>query len=94
MQLEQNSYWLTNLKDYVVYGDEDKLSTLRPEFQAAIGALTAESIQADAQQFLRSDRYIQVTLFPEAYAGRGIDKLPSKHKGLAQCTRQALASAY
>jgi len=68
VQLEQNSYWLTNLKDYVVYGDEDKLSTLRPEFQAAIGALTAESIQADAQQFLRSDRYIQVTLFPEAYA--------------------------
>lgn len=68
VQLAQNNYWLTNLKDYVVYGSEDKLSTLRPEFQAAIDALTAESIQADAQHFLRADRYIQVTLFPETYA--------------------------
>ncbi len=69
--MQQNSFWLSNLKDYLVYGDEDKLSTLRPEFQATIDALNAASIQADAQEFLRPDSYIQVTLFPESYAPAG-----------------------
>ena len=70
-KMQQNSFWLSNLKDYLVYGDEDKLSTLRPEFQATIDALSAASIQADAQEFLRPDSYIQVTLFPESYAPAG-----------------------
>lgn len=66
-QLEQNSFWLGALKDYVVYERDDKLNVLRPEFDAYVDAISAESIQADAQEFLQPDRHIQVTLFPESY---------------------------
>ena len=67
-ELETNKFWVTTLKDYSFYGTEDKLRVLDPEYDDAIRALDAETIQAAAQEYLQSDRYVQAVLFPESYA--------------------------
>lgn len=66
-QLESNAFWLTNLRDYVIYGDADELIPLTG-FAALVDGLTAEQVQAAAQEFLNPDRYIDVTLYPESAA--------------------------
>lgn len=62
VQLESNAFWLSRFKDYIIYGGEERLDF--DAQKAAAQALTAEQIQAAAQELLRGDRYIKVVLFP------------------------------
>lgn len=61
-QLENNGFWLSSLKDYIFYASSDKIDFEAQ--RAAAESLTAEKIQAAAQELLRSDRYIKIVLFP------------------------------
>jgi zinc protease len=65
-QLENNGFWLTALKDYIFYGGESRVDFAAQ--QAAAEALSAEQIQAAAQEYLNTDNYVQATLFPAAMA--------------------------
>jgi zinc protease len=67
--LEDNSFWLQTLKDYIFYGGEDRVDFAA--VQAAAEALTAEEIQAAAQQYLDEGRYVQTALFPAAMEPAG-----------------------
>ncbi len=69
-EMETNEYWSTVLKNYAFYGDQ-KLDALNPEYSDLIESLDAESIQAAAQEFLQSDRYVEAVLYPESYADSG-----------------------
>ena len=70
--LEKNSFWATALKDFSFYADDDKLLVLDGEaFDGLVDELTAERIQQAAQEYLRADRYVKATLFPEAAAPAG-----------------------
>ena len=71
-QLEQNSFWANALKDFSFYGDADKLTVLDGEaYGDLVDELSAEQIQQAAQEYLRSDRFVKATLFPEANAPAG-----------------------
>lgn len=63
-QLETNNFWFTRIKDYIIYGGEDRIDFAAQE--AAAAALTAEQIQTAAQELLRADNYVKVVLFPES----------------------------
>jgi len=60
--LQENGWWVAQLR----FADE---SGSDPRFlldQSLLAGVTAETIQRDAQRYLRTDNYVQVTLFPEA----------------------------
>lgn len=62
--LEDNGYWLNTMKEYVIYPDKDLNDILSaPE---RIEDLSAEGIQAVAQEVIDSGRYAQIILLPEA----------------------------
>src|SRR5690606_944986 len=63
-QLETNNFWFTRIKDYIIYGGEDRIDFAAQE--AAAAALTAEQIQTAAQELLRADNYVKVVLFPKS----------------------------
>ena len=65
-EMETNAFWSTTLKNFSFYGG-DKLDVLMPEHVEMISGLAADSIQAAAQEFLQSDRYVQTVLYPESY---------------------------
>jgi zinc protease len=63
--LEDNFFWLDLLSAYALDPEADPREVLR--FEEQVRGVTAEAIQAAAQEFLRQDRYIQVVLHPESY---------------------------
>ncbi|MCD8208986.1 MAG: insulinase family protein, partial [Bacteroidales bacterium] len=55
-----NNYWLSNLSNYVKYGEDfDAL------FEAAVESLTAEEVKAAAQFILSSENWIEVVMMPK-----------------------------
>jgi len=59
---QENRWWVAQLRFADEYGSD-------PRFlldESLLAAVTAESVQRDAQRYLRVDNYVQVTLFPEA----------------------------
>jgi zinc protease len=60
--LQQNGYWLGQIAAAVQY-DEPVGGFL--DLPARIDAITAEQIAQAARTFLRSDRYVRVSIFPE-----------------------------
>ncbi|MGH7500261.1 MAG: M16 family metallopeptidase [Longimicrobiales bacterium] len=61
--LQQNGYWLGQIIAASQYGEPMGAFLDLP---ARIEAVTAEQIAQAARTFLRSDRYVRVSLFPEA----------------------------
>jgi zinc protease len=60
--LRENRWWVAQLLFSDEYGTD-------PRFlldDSLLAQVTAESIQRDAQRYLRTDNYVQVTLFPES----------------------------
>jgi zinc protease len=64
LALEDNSFWLEQLGSYALDPEADLRKIL--SFDEDVLALTAEEIQALAQEILRDDQYIQVVLYPQA----------------------------
>lgn len=64
LALEDNSFWLEALVDYATDPEADLRRIL--SYEDDVLALSAEEIQALAQQILRDDQYIQVVLYPRA----------------------------
>jgi zinc protease len=59
---QENGWWATQLRFADQYGSD-------PRFlldESILDAATGESIQRDAQRYLRRDNYVQVTLLPES----------------------------
>ncbi len=63
--LRQNRFWLSTIQFYYEYPDEDPSELLKlPETVEAIGA---DEIRAAARQYLNTERYVDVTLYPENF---------------------------
>ena len=60
--LKQNNYWLAQISAFDQNGWE--LATI-PDADKFINALSAEDIRRAAVQYLRTDNYVRVSLFPE-----------------------------
>ncbi len=59
--LRENRWWVTQLRFSDEYGSDPRF-LVDPDF---LDWVTEASIQVDARRYLRTDNYIQVTLFPE-----------------------------
>jgi zinc protease len=59
--LQENRWWVAQLRYSDEYGSDPRLLL----DESLLVGVTAESIQRDAQRYLRTDNYVQVTLFPE-----------------------------
>ena len=64
--LEQNAFWVSALDYYFTASDEDPRLILGFDERVA-EIVTAEALQAAARRYLLEERYVQVTLYPEAY---------------------------
>lgn len=62
--LQENTFWLNSLKSHSIHGI-NPMNIL--EMDDRIRRLTLEDIQAAAQDFLNTDRYIRVVLYPGDY---------------------------
>ncbi|MEE9133191.1 MAG: insulinase family protein [Gemmatimonadota bacterium] len=63
--LRENGYWLSQLVSYDRYGlDLRGILT----YDELVDGLTTEVVQEAAQRYLRTDNYVQVSLYPEAQA--------------------------
>ncbi len=63
--LRENGYWLSQLVSYDRYGlDLRGILT----YGELVDGLTAEMVQEAAQRYVRTDNYVQVSLYPEAQA--------------------------
>lgn len=62
--LKQNSYWLNVIKSAEIYPHVEVADALSK--RQVIEALTAEDIQAAAQELFDPERYVKVVLYPEA----------------------------
>ena len=62
---QQNSYWLGLLENYA-FDPQHEDPTLAYRTDAIVDSLTAQDIQSAAQEYLRQDRYVRVTLYPES----------------------------
>lgn len=60
--LKENRFWLNILKTYD-YHHEDLLDIL--EYDELVDGLSLEAIQATANQYLNTENYVKVTLYPE-----------------------------
>jgi zinc protease len=67
--LEDNSFWLKQLQDHLTTPGDDGSDILR--YDAALSAVTAESVQKAAQTYLPADRYVEVVLYPEKFNENG-----------------------
>jgi len=59
---QENRWWVAQLRFADQYGSD-------PRFlldESLLAGVSAETIQRDARRYLRTDNYVQVTLFPEA----------------------------
>ena len=65
-QFEDNNFWAAVLEFYVENPDEEMLDILT--YNNRVDAVTPEALQQAAVEYLLDDRYVQITLFPEAYA--------------------------
>lgn len=66
--LRENSFWLGQLVAHDLYGyDPRDILT----FEKLIDQLTAEKVQEAATLYLRTDNYVQVSLYPENREGEG-----------------------
>ena len=61
--IRQNQYWIGQLVASHQWGLDFRNLLRLPEM---VGALTLEAIRDAARQYLRSDRYVRVSLVPEA----------------------------
>jgi zinc protease len=59
--LQENGWWVAQLRYSDEYGSDPRLLL----DESLLVGVTAESIRRDAQRYLRTDNYVQVTLFPE-----------------------------
>ncbi len=67
-QLRENNFWLGQLLAYERAGlDPREILT----YDELVAGLTAEEIREAAALYLRTDNYVQVSLFPEGQAGDG-----------------------
>ncbi len=63
--LRQNGFWLSTIQFYYEHPEEDPTQLMKlPETVDAIGA---EEIRAAARQYLNTERYVDVTLYPENF---------------------------
>ena len=66
--MEESYFWLQALEDFVTGDDVDLSSYVELSvLQSRTDAVTAEAVQASAVAFMPLDRFILVTLYPEAY---------------------------
>lgn len=61
--LRENGYWLGNLQNAALYGDDP--ATYLLDYEKQVAAITPEDIQAAAKRYLKRDNYVQVVLYPE-----------------------------
>ena len=66
--LEDNNFWLSELRSYAVDQEVDLMDILR--FEELVDAVTAEELQRLAQEMLAVENSIQVVLYPQAYEGQ------------------------
>ncbi|MGW8265288.1 MAG: M16 family metallopeptidase [Longimicrobiales bacterium] len=59
---QENSWWVAQLRFADEHGSDPRI-LVDERFLAGV---TAETIQRDAERYLRTDNYVQVTLYPEA----------------------------
>lgn len=64
-EMEQNSFWLDLLSAYAAAAEQDPAQIL--DLAARLETIDAASIQAAAVEFLPTDRYISVALYPEGF---------------------------
>lgn len=63
--LRQNGFWLSTIQFYYEHPEEDPTLLLKlPETVEAIGA---EEIRAAAREYLNTERYVDITLYPENF---------------------------
>ena len=65
--LEQNGFWLGTINFYYQHPNEDLLDVFR--YTDLIDSLTSDDIREAARQYLNTDRYVQVVLYPDADSG-------------------------
>lgn len=64
-RLRENRFWLSTIQFYYEHPEEDpKLLLKLPE---TVNAITAEDIREAAQLYLNTERYVDVTLYPENF---------------------------
>jgi zinc protease len=62
--LKQNSYWLSQIASFDQNGwNIEEI----PNGEKLISALTIQDLQRAAQQYLRTDNYVRVSLYPENF---------------------------
>ena len=62
VDLKENKFWLNSMSFYYLHG-EDPLNIL--DFDKLVNALSVEVIQTAAREYLNSDNYVKVVLYPE-----------------------------
>ena len=62
VDLKENKFWLNSMSFYYLHG-EDPLNIL--DFDKLVDALSVEVIQTAAREYLNSDNYVKVVLYPE-----------------------------
>jgi zinc protease len=63
LNLKTNAFWAEVLKNYSIYGEHPRIIL---EYAKNLQALTRDDLKKAAEQYLPKDRYLRVTLFPEA----------------------------
>ena len=61
--LRENGYWLGNLQNAALYGDDPAIYLL--DYEKHVAAISPEVVQAAAKRYLKRDNYVQVVLYPE-----------------------------
>ena len=60
---QRNNYWMNCIESFLVYGyDEDAL------YEAAVNALSKESIRATLNELLSQDNFVELVMKPAATA--------------------------
>jgi zinc protease len=63
--LKQNGYWLSQIATFDQNGwNIEEI----PNGEKLISSLTIQDLQRAAQQYLRTDNYVRVSLYPENFA--------------------------
>ena len=63
MDLKENKFWLDSISSYYFHG-LDPVKIL--EYDKLVDGLSAEVIQAAAQDYMDANNYVKVVLYPEA----------------------------
>jgi zinc protease len=60
--LKENGFWISVLQSYYLYGLDPRRIL---EYEQFVRDLNAEILHEALQRYLDTDRYVQVTLYPE-----------------------------